>query len=173
MFKHSASKAVGYAQTARDVVAGAGILGALGGVTFRKQAEPTPSKAKAQEVNGLVTASPPVARPVSPPSSPVPISGRSGWDKWAPLAYGAGAALLAGGAASAVYYKRADVNFGWSWASDHMKYIKNLWDEEALKMRVVNLVTTSEEIGVVFRTYVFLLTSAYFFLLTIAGIPSL
>ena len=159
MFKHSATKAVGYVQTARDVAAGAGVLGALGGFTLGKKAtvpDPMTPKAKEQKANGLVTSSPPVPRPVSPPpSSSGRNPSRSGWDKWAPVAYGAGAALLAGAAASAVYYKRDDVNFGWSWASDHMKYVKNLWDENALKMRVENLVTIGEEVGVVFRTYVF------------------
>ncbi|KAF8497348.1 hypothetical protein JB92DRAFT_2745657 [Gautieria morchelliformis] len=133
VFKNSADKAVGYVQTARDLATGAG--------------------EKEQEADGLVTASPPVPRPVTPTSSPPLPPGRSGWDKWAPVAYGAGAAIVAGAAATAAYYKREDVTFGWSWASDHMKYVKNLWDEKALKMRVESLVATGEEVGVVFRTF--------------------
>lgn len=171
VFKNSATKAAGYVQTARDMATGAGVLGALGGFAFgKKEARPeamTPKETE-QEAKGLVTASPPGPRPMTPPSSPVPSTPRSGWDKWAPVAYGAGAAILAGAAAGAVYYKRDNVDFGWSWASDHMKYVKNLWDERTLKLRVENVVSTGEEVGVVFRTYVrsglqapLLLTLAY------------
>jgi hypothetical protein len=155
VFKNSADKAVGYVQTARDFATGAGVLGALGGFTFGKKAavgKQTTPKEKEQEADGLVTASPPVPRPVTPTSSPPPHPARSGWDKWAPVAYGAGAAIVAGAAASAAYYKREDVTFGWSWAGDHMKYVKNLWDEKALKTRVESLVATGEEVGVIFRT---------------------
>jgi hypothetical protein len=135
---------------------GAGMLGALGGFTFGKTAtrpEATSNEA-GQGTRGLVTSTPPGPRPVTPPSSPAPNAARSGWDKWAPVAYGAGAAILAGAAAGAAYYKRDNVSFGWSWAGDHMKYIKNLWDEKTLKARVENVVATGEEVKVVFRMYV-------------------
>ena len=157
MFKNRATKVVGHVQTARDLATGASVLGALGGFTFGKKAagsEAMSPKGMEHDSKGLVTSSPPVPRPITPPAPPTPNTPRSGWGKWAPVAYGAGAAIIAGAAAGAVYYKRNDVNYGWTWAGDHMKYIKNLWDEKALKTRVENLVTTSEELDVVFRTYV-------------------
>ncbi|KAF8592227.1 hypothetical protein K439DRAFT_1626236 [Ramaria rubella] len=170
VFKNSASKAVGYVQTARDIAAGAGALGTLGSFAFgnSKKAPDTNStnpKEKEQEAKGLVTSPPPGSPPPTPPGSqsqtPIPSGStgttpaptRSGWGKWAPVAYGAGAAILAGAAAGAAYYRREDVTFGWAWATDHMKYVKNLWDVGALKMRVENVVGKGEELGVVFRTF--------------------
>ncbi|KAF8524581.1 hypothetical protein BU17DRAFT_84618 [Hysterangium stoloniferum] len=135
VFKNGATKAVGYAQTARDIASGAGVFGAIGGFAFGKKA--ASDKEKAQEAKG-------------PPET---AAATSGWQKWAPVAYGAGAAILAGAAAGTAYYSREHVAFGWTWATDHMAYVKNLWDEKALTDRVGDVVRTGEELGVVFKTF--------------------
>jgi hypothetical protein len=60
--------------------------------------------------------------------------------------------LLAGAAAGTAYYKRNDINVGYTWATDHMKYVGTLWDEDSLKKRVDDLMQIEEEMGVLFRT---------------------
>jgi hypothetical protein len=59
--------------------------------------------------------------------------------------------LAAGAAAGTAYYKRDDLTLGYTWATDHMKYIRNLWDEDTLRKRVESVIDTEEELGVLFR----------------------
>ncbi|KAJ7240306.1 hypothetical protein B0H12DRAFT_55523 [Mycena haematopus] len=124
IFKNSATKAVEYAQAARNV--GTGLLGALAG--------------------GFAGASKTTTAP-APSTAPA-----SAWGKWAGTAsYAVGGALLAGAAAGATYYKREDLGLGYSWATDHMKYVSHLWDVDALNRRVDFLVNAEEQEGVLFR----------------------
>lgn len=60
--------------------------------------------------------------------------------------------LAAGAAAGTAYYKRDDLTLGYTWATDHMKYVGNLWDEAKLRQRVENIISLEEELGVLFRT---------------------
>lgn len=108
------------------------MFGAFAGLGVKKAATPTPS--------------PQPAASNQTPASP--------W-KWAgPAAYAVGGAILAGAAAGGAYYKRDDINVGFTWATDHMKYVGNLWDEGALKKRVDALIDIEEQEGVLFRTSV-------------------
>ncbi|KAK7695740.1 hypothetical protein QCA50_000376 [Cerrena zonata] len=75
------------------------------------------------------------------------------WQKWAPAAYAAGGALLAGAAAGAAYYKREELTASYTWATDHMKYVGTLWDEAALKRRVDTLFKIETSMGVLFRNF--------------------
>jgi hypothetical protein len=86
----------------------------------------------------------------APPTSEK--SSKSKWN-WTPAAYAAaaGGALLAGVAGTA-YYKREDLGAGYSWATDHMRYIGALWDESALNKRVDDLLNVEEHFGITFRT---------------------
>lgn len=61
---------------------------------------------------------------------------------------------MAGAVAGGAYYKRDDLTQGLSWATDHMKYVGNLWDEESLNQRVEALIDIEKERGVIFRTLV-------------------
>lgn len=125
VFKNSATKAVEYAQAARTV--GTGLIGAFAG-GFSKAAAP------------------------STPPAPAANKQATGWGKWAGTAsYAVGGALLAGAAAGASYYKRDDLGLGYSWATDHMKYVSHLWDGDALGRRVEFLVDAQEREGVQFR----------------------
>lgn len=82
------------------------------------------------------------------PSAPA----QGGWGKWAgPAAYAVGGALIAGAAAGGAYYKKDDLTQGFSWATDHMKYVGNLWDDVALEERINALVDIERDHGVVFR----------------------
>ncbi|KAK7054220.1 catalytic protein [Favolaschia claudopus] len=126
VFKNSATKAVEYAQAARTV--GTGLFGALAGGF------------------GAGTKSAPPSAPATPPAS--------GWGKWAgTAAYAAGGALLAGAAAGATYYKRDDLGLGYSWATDHMKYVSHLWNADENNKRVDFLVNAQKQEGVLFRNF--------------------
>ena len=61
---------------------------------------------------------------------------------------------MAGAVAGGAYYNRSDLTQGLSWATDHMKYVGNLWDEESLNQRVEALIDIEKERGVTFRTLV-------------------
>ena len=127
VFKNGAEKAAAYADTARTITTG--IFGGLAGSGAKKVSPPTKPPA------GLTTDSPP--------------SGGTSWAKWA--SYG-GAVLAAGVAAGTAYYKRDDLTLGYTWATDHMKYVGNLWDETKLQKRIENVINLEEKLGVLFRT---------------------
>ncbi|KIJ20310.1 hypothetical protein PAXINDRAFT_7558 [Paxillus involutus ATCC 200175] len=132
VFKNSATKAVEYASAARTVVSDAYSL-------FRgseSSAATTPTRALPQ-----ITAA------ASESAS------TSTWAKWAPAAFAVGGAVIAGAAAGAAYMRRDDVTSGYSWASDHMKYVGNLWDEKAMRERVENLLAAHTDHGIVFKIF--------------------
>lgn len=129
VFKNSATKAVEYAGAARTVVSD--VFSLFG----RKGASST------------VSGQPPLAITAAP-------TAESGWAKWAPAAYAVGGALVAGAAAGTAYYRRDDIGSGYSWATDHMNYVRSLWDEEALRKRMRDLNDVQVHLGVTFRSYV-------------------
>ncbi|OJA09290.1 hypothetical protein AZE42_03134 [Rhizopogon vesiculosus] len=129
VFKNSATKAVEYANTARTVVSDAFSL-------FGKKGAPSTGPQK-----------PPLAAITAPPAA------ESSWGKWAPAAYAVGGALMAGAVAGVAYHRRDDIGSGYSWATDHMNFVRNLWDEEALRKRLQDLIDAQVHLGVVFRTF--------------------
>lgn len=134
VFKNSATKAIGFVQTARQAAVSINSI-------FNKPSAPS---------------STPVAAITASPVSPAEAAGaRSSWSKWAaPVAYGVGGLLLSGAAAGAAYYKRNDIGQGYQWATDHMKYVGTLWDEKKLRKRLDELLEIEESLGVIFREYV-------------------
>jgi len=126
VLKHSVTKAAEYANAAKTV--GSALLGSLAGLSAKN-----------------ATQTPMPARPQAP---------QSVWGWAGPAMYAVGGAVLAGAAAGGAYYKRDDLTQGLSWATDHMKYASNLWDEEALNQRVEALIDIEKEDGVIFRTLV-------------------
>lgn len=97
------------------------------------------------------------AEPTSPakssrPTTP-PKTSQSAWSGWAGTA-AVGGALLAGAAAGVAYYKD-DLNLSVSWATDHLKYVGNLWDTESLDQRVEDLIDIERDHGVIFKTWVY------------------
>ncbi|CAK5280034.1 unnamed protein product [Mycena citricolor] len=126
VFKSSATKALQFADTARNV--GTSLFGAFAGLGASKAVGSAP------------------AAPNTATSSP--------WAKWAaPAAYAVGGALLAGAAAGTTYYHREDIGLGYSWATDHMKYVGNLWDSDALDKRVDFLTNLQAQESVLFRNF--------------------
>ncbi|KAF8969448.1 hypothetical protein BDZ97DRAFT_1962349 [Flammula alnicola] len=121
--KNSVTKVAQYANTATTV--GSALLGSFAGFTAKKATQTPAQSAPAQQ---------------------------SAWGKWAgPAAYAVGGAILAGAAAGGAYYKKDDLTQGFSWATDHMKYVGNLWDEAALEQRIEALINIERDHGVVFR----------------------
>ncbi|KAK1233312.1 hypothetical protein PQX77_003538 [Marasmius sp. AFHP31] len=141
VFKNSATKAAQYAETAKSV--GTALFGSLSGLGSGRSTPEPPSTPPA----GLLTG---------------PSPEQPGWSKWAPAAYAVGGALFAGAAAGGAYYKRAELGLGYSWATDHLKYIGNLWDEEASKKRVDDMIEVDETTGIHFRTFYTLLPAVTF-----------
>lgn len=134
MFKHSANQAAGYVKSASNLFSATTSF-------FGPKAGGRPAS--------FAAAKAPVAA-LAPP--PAPAQQGSVWQKWAPAAYAVGGALLAGAAAGTAYYKRDDLNVGYTWATDHMKYVGTLWDEATLHKRVADLLQIEEKMGVMFRT---------------------
>ncbi|PPQ65935.1 hypothetical protein CVT26_010697 [Gymnopilus dilepis] len=134
--KNSVTKAAQYANAATTI--GSALLGSWAGLTAKKAAEQT---AEEQQ-----------RRSPSPPHSPQPPANKSSWANWGGPAAAMGGALLAGAAAGVAYYKRDDLTQGLTWATDHLKYVGNLWDIEGLEKRVEDLIDIEKEFGVVFRT---------------------
>jgi len=141
MFKNKAEEAISYVNAARGVVSGVGVLSALGSFGFGK-------KSTVPQASGP----PPLSQtPMSPRDTPADNRLKSPWEKWAPAVYGVGGAMLAGAAAGAVYHQRENLNFGLTWATDHLKYVGTLWDENKLKARVDGLLKLNKESGIIFR----------------------
>ncbi|KAG1783133.1 hypothetical protein EV702DRAFT_1191570 [Suillus placidus] len=135
VFKNSATKAVEYAGAARTVVSDVFSLFGKNGAS------------------STVSGQPPLSIAAAP-------TAESGWAKWAPAAYAVGGALVAGAAAGTAYYRRDDIGSGYSWATDHMNYVRNLWDEEALRKRMRDLNDVQVHLGVIFRSFYTLLPPA-------------
>jgi hypothetical protein len=123
---------VGYAQTAHK--AATDIWGAFSAFNKSPTAPAQPS--------GLL---------IGPPAQAGASSGA--WSRWAPAAaYTVGGALIAGAAAGTAFYKRNELTSGYTYLQDHMKYAGNLWDENALKRRVDDILRAEQEHGITFRT---------------------
>ncbi|PVF99986.1 hypothetical protein CPB86DRAFT_255879 [Serendipita vermifera] len=122
-FKNKASEGLDYVNTAHGIITGLGALGLWGSGSNKNKAGP------------LV--------PVNPaPSSP--------WMRYAAI----GGAVLAGsGAAATAWYHRDKLNYGWSFLTDHFKYVYNLYDQEALKQRLALVVDSTKQHNIAFRTF--------------------
>lgn len=141
VFKNSASKAVSYVQMAHKVGTGLGLFGTA--ASTASQASSPSSSSKEQLA---------VIRTSEPSTSATPAAKKDGWAKWGPAAmYGLGGAVAAGAAVGAAYYRKDDLTSGVGWAGDHLKYVGNLWDEKALKVRVDSLLAIQAESGVFFH----------------------
>lgn len=65
--------------------------------------------------------------------------------------------MLAGAAAGAAYYHRADIETSYGALTGHMQYVGALWDKAALAERIRHLVEGETTHGVVFRMFYTLL----------------
>lgn len=65
-----------------------------------------------------------------------------------------GALAVGAAAAGTVYYQRDTFATGWKYGYDHMTFVKNLWDADALKKRLEVANELSISRNVVFAKYV-------------------
>lgn len=100
-----------------------------------------------------------------------PVTPQAPQSKWGSAIYAVGGAVLAGAVAGGAYYKRRDLTEGLSWATDHMKYVGNLWDEGSLNQRVEALIDIEKERGAIFRTLVNLSSLSLMKALTVPSAP--
>ncbi|KAG6831390.1 hypothetical protein H0H92_010992 [Tricholoma furcatifolium] len=127
VFKNGVTKASEYANAAQTV--GSAVFGAIAGLGAKKATTTTTSQ-------------------------PAAVSSGSSWSSWAaPAAFAIGGAVLAGAAAGSAYLKRDEIGTSFSWATDHLKFVGNLWDEAALSGRIEALVTMKEKAGVTFHAF--------------------
>lgn len=130
MFKNGATRAVEYADAARGIVTD---VYSLFKGTERSTAAGNPALLQ-----------------IPPGTSE--SSSASAWAKWAPAAYAIGGAVIAGATAGAAYMRRDNITSGYTWASDHMKFVGNLWDEKSMRERLENLLAAHTDHGIVFKT---------------------
>jgi len=146
-FKHQLTQAASYYEQARSVASTLGmmspaVLGIGAGLFGKKETAPSseagPSRSKAQppDANGKGKAvfqdnQPTGAAPTksywSMPAIPAPSS---------TALYGLGAVALGAAAVGTAYYQRDTFMNGWKWGYDHMTFVRNLWDAEALRERL-------------------------------------
>ncbi|KAI9001402.1 hypothetical protein BD414DRAFT_431911 [Trametes punicea] len=137
VFKNSATQAAGYVRSATNV------LSSLTG--WGSKTATTTSTTMATTKASIAAA------PAS--TAQTTAAATSVWGKWAPAAYAVGGALLAGAAAGTVYYKRDDIGVGYTWVSDHLKYVGNLWSQAELEARLNKLLEIESRMGVLFHTF--------------------
>ncbi|KAA1466770.1 hypothetical protein DENSPDRAFT_812059 [Dentipellis sp. KUC8613] len=131
VFKNSATKATEYVASAQKTASS--LWSTLSGLQSPTKSAP----ASAAQPAGLLSS---------------PSAGETPWSRWAPAAYAVGGALLAGAAAGAAYYRRNELTLVSANVLDHMRYVGNLWDQDALSKRVEDVLEIEKEHGVVFKT---------------------
>jgi len=139
VFKHQVTKVAEVAQTTKTFVS---------------------DLMKAINQNAQPTTVASTKRPVAALPPPEPTTGGF-WQRWGTTALAVGGAVVtAGAAASAAYYKKEEIGSGYTWATDHMKYVGNLWDEQEMNKRLDTVVGYEKKMGILFRVFYTLLPAS-------------
>ncbi|KAK4686754.1 hypothetical protein P7C73_g3373, partial [Tremellales sp. Uapishka_1] len=155
-FKHHLTQAAGHVETARNVASGLTMLSPmLMGFGF---GQGNKNKEASSPAGPSASSSSPSPRSSSsfkgksreadtvPPSSSTSDSTAATKSFWSVPAmavpstktlYGLGALALGAAAAGTAYYRRDDFVNGWKWGYEHMTFVRNLWDENQMKERLV------------------------------------
>ncbi|WVR07297.1 hypothetical protein IAU60_004338 [Kwoniella sp. DSM 27419] len=179
--KHHLSQAASYVDQARNIASTVGMLSPMAlGFGFSKFGKKTEEANQAGPSGSSRTSSPSTRgsskgkEPQASSSSTVSdtasssssaagagsVSTSSSWFSLPTLAppstktmYSLGAAALGAVALGTAYYRREDFVTGWRYGYDHMTFVKNLWDDEAMKARLVDTNDLIEERKIIFRNY--------------------
>ncbi|ORX36872.1 hypothetical protein BD324DRAFT_651349 [Kockovaella imperatae] len=162
-FKHGLSTAAGYYEQAKNIASAAGMLSplaiGLGVGKWGKREDSTetgPTRAQTSAGTSKTTSTdtsiPQSASSTEPtkssnwtiPRIPTPST---------KALYGLGAVALGAAAAGTAYYRREDFLTGWKWGYEHMTFVKNLWDGEAMTKRLDDLYNLDTEHGVRFWNF--------------------
>ncbi|BEI89083.1 uncharacterized protein CcaverHIS019_0204450 [Cutaneotrichosporon cavernicola] len=138
VFKHGFSTAAGHVETARNAASALAMLSPLAagfGFGKAKQAEEK-QKREEEEARALGQRTPPQ---------------QSWWN--AKAAVGLGAIAVAGAAAGTVYFRREDLATGWKWGAEHMTFVRNLWDKQAMRDRLDRITELQNSRNVSFANF--------------------
>ncbi|WWC61647.1 uncharacterized protein I303_104231 [Kwoniella dejecticola CBS 10117] len=156
--KHHLSQAASYVDQARSIASTVGMLSPMAlGLGFGKFGKKTEETSEAGPSGTSRSSSPKNGKGKEPETTVLPGSASktaengtptttatSFWSKIPAIAppttktmYGLGAAALGAVALGTAYYRREDFVTGWRWGYDHMTFVKNLWDDEGMKGRLV------------------------------------
>ncbi|WWC70424.1 uncharacterized protein I206_104375 [Kwoniella pini CBS 10737] len=157
--KHHLSQAASYVDQARSIASTVGMLSpmalGLGFGKFGKKSEETPeagpsgtSRSTApinKNGKGKQSESAVLSETTSSTTeSTATTTSNSFWSKIPAIVppstktmYGLGAAALGAVALGTAYYRREDFVTGWKWGYDHMTFVRNLWDDDGMKGRLV------------------------------------
>ncbi|KAG8754565.1 hypothetical protein FRC14_004945 [Serendipita sp. 396] len=144
MFKNKATEGLSYVSAAQGVFAGLGTLGLWGASSTPKSGGS--NKDGKKDTTAVVPGVKPLAQGTASSSS-------SSWTKWAAI----GGAVVAGGTAAAAWYHKdalaSGVTYGWSFLTDHFKFVSSLMNEETMKQRLDEVVETSKARNITFRAF--------------------
>ncbi len=154
-FKHSLTQAASYYEQARSVVSNFSMLSplavGLGASVFGKKEQAAgPSESRPSSPSGKGN------EPALPPPSTESAPSKSTWGipviptPSTRALYGIGAMALGAAAVGTAYYRREDFMNGWKYGYEHMTFVGNLWDEEAMRGRLVALDRLSRDRNVRF-----------------------
>jgi hypothetical protein len=145
VFKHGLSQAATYYEQAKNVASAVGMFSPVAlGLGFGKFGGGGGSS-KDQE---LSQAGPSRLKSTDTADSKPPPS--KSWFAPTKTLYGLGAIALGAAAVGTAYYRREDFASGWKYGYDHMTFVGNLWDAEALSARLEALDRIGRERGVQF-----------------------
>ncbi|KAK4702205.1 hypothetical protein P7C70_g4021, partial [Phenoliferia sp. Uapishka_3] len=166
VFKNTADRYIGYAQTGHALLTTMGVGAGLFGAAFggaKAEEKDTPAQPTTSPPSGYSTPKKTTTTTVAKKEEPAANAGGS-WFRVAGTA-----ALLAAGAAGAAYYGKDAVSYSttaltghWSWAKSHLSFVAELWNTEQLEQRLEAIEKATHE-GVGFHCFYTLLpkTLAY------------